>query len=551
MMGLVDADHVGTELAEQTDSAPRVSIRFRFLPWVLVALVILFVAVIRLRLLQIPLERDEGEYAYAGQLLLQGIPPYKLAFNMKFPGTYAAYALIMALFGQTIGGIHLGFLMLNAGTIVLVFLLGRRLLTTAAGVAAAAAYALLSVDPGVLGTQAHATHFVVAAALGGTLLLLRAVDTGRSAALFWSGLLYGIAVLMKQHGILFAVFAFLFLLWNHLARPRPPWTALRRKLALFCAGVTLPLALTGLALWKAGVFGRFWFWTVTYAREYAGENSLSDGIDAFSSNFYQVVRGDLAVWIAAAVGLMLIWWKKKNRPAAIFVTGLLIFSFLALCPGLYFRSHYFILMLPAVALLAGAAASCAGELLPGSRARHGVYGLFGIVLLFPVAVQRQFLFQLTPLQASRALYGPEPFQEAIQIGAWIRAHSANNSLVAVLGSEPEIPFYADRHSASGYMYVYPLMESQPFALTMQEELIHDVETARPEYVVVVGIVGSWTQERRSPTLIFDCWLAYNPQHYRKVGVIDLISSKHTEYRWDHVESYKFRSPNQVAVFKRI
>ncbi len=536
-------------LTERAESQPLAGARF--LPWVLVALAILFVAAIRLRLLQIPLERDEGEYAYAGQLLLQGIPPYKLAFNMKFPGTYAAYAVIMAVFGQTIGGIHLGFLLLNAGTIVLVFLLGRRLLTTAAGVAAGAAYALLSVDPGVLGTQAHATHFVVAAALGGTVLLLRAVDTGRSATLFWSGLLYGVAVLMKQHGILFAVFALLFLLTNHLARPREARTSLLRKLALFCGGVTLPLALTGLALWKAGVFGKFWFWTVTYAREYAGESSLADGIDAFNFNVSHVVRGDLAIWIVAAAGLVLIWWKKKNRSAAIFLTGLLIFSFLALCPGFYFRSHYFVLMLPAVALLAGAAVSCVCEWLPGSAARYGVYGLFGIVLLFPIAVQRKFLFQMTPGQASRTLYGPDPFPEAVQIGAWIRAHSANNSLIAVLGSEPEIPFYADRHSASGYMYVYPLMETQPFALTMQEELIHDVETARPEYVVVVGILDSWMQRRSSPTLIFDWWDVYRQQHYRRVGLVDVISPEHIEFRWDHLESYQFRSPNQVTIFKRI
>ena len=58
----------------------------------------------RIRLLGIPLERDEGEYAYAGQLMLQGIAPYKLAYNMKFPGTYAA---MMSIFGQTIIGINL------------------------------------------------------------------------------------------------------------------------------------------------------------------------------------------------------------------------------------------------------------------------------------------------------------------------------------------------------------------------------------------------------------------------------------------------------------
>ena len=80
------------------------------------------VVFVRLRLLQIPLERDEGEYAYAGQLMLEGVPPYQMAWNMKLPGTYAAYALMMALFGQTIGGIHFGFLLANLGALALLYL---------------------------------------------------------------------------------------------------------------------------------------------------------------------------------------------------------------------------------------------------------------------------------------------------------------------------------------------------------------------------------------------------------------------------------------------
>ncbi len=106
--------------------------------WVLAAIVLGLTTAIRIRLLGIPLERDEGEYAYAGQLMLQGIAPYKLAYNMKFPGTYAAYAVIMSIFGQTITGIHLGLLFANAATVALVFLLGRRLLNLTAGIAAAA-----------------------------------------------------------------------------------------------------------------------------------------------------------------------------------------------------------------------------------------------------------------------------------------------------------------------------------------------------------------------------------------------------------------------------
>src|SRR2546430_3668370 len=130
--------------------------------WGILAIIVFgLVITIRIRLLGIPLERDEGEYAYAGQLMLQGIPPYNLAYNMKFPGTYAAYAVIMSIFGQTIAGIHLGLLLVNAASIVLVFFLGRRLVNYTAGIAAAASYSVLSVSPSEFGFAGHPTPFVM------------------------------------------------------------------------------------------------------------------------------------------------------------------------------------------------------------------------------------------------------------------------------------------------------------------------------------------------------------------------------------------------------
>src|SRR5450756_689627 len=115
----------------------------RFWPWLMVLLALLFVGFIRVRLLDMPLERDEGEYAYAGQLILQGIPPYQLVYSMKLPGTFAAYSVILAVFGQTPGAIHIGLLLINAATTFLVFLLARRLFGPLAGLFAAASYALL------------------------------------------------------------------------------------------------------------------------------------------------------------------------------------------------------------------------------------------------------------------------------------------------------------------------------------------------------------------------------------------------------------------------
>jgi 4-amino-4-deoxy-L-arabinose transferase-like glycosyltransferase len=131
---------------------------------------------------------------------------------MKLPGTAAAYALIEAIFGSSGPGIHMGFLLVNSATIVLVFLLGRRLFGALGGVVASATYGLLSSTPAVLGFSAHATHFVVLPALGGTLLLLRAKESQKAALFFWSGLLLGLAPLMKQPGAFFSI------VWNFLGR---------------------------------------------------------------------------------------------------------------------------------------------------------------------------------------------------------------------------------------------------------------------------------------------------------------------------------------------
>ena len=107
-------------------------------PWICLGLILLFVVVVRVRLLSVPLERDEGEYAYAGQLILQGIPPYQLVYNVKLPGIYAAYASLMAIFGQTTFGIHLGLLFVNLGAVILIFFLARRLFDNYAAVIASA-----------------------------------------------------------------------------------------------------------------------------------------------------------------------------------------------------------------------------------------------------------------------------------------------------------------------------------------------------------------------------------------------------------------------------
>ena len=322
--------------------------------WVLAVAVFSLTTAVRIRLLGIPLERDEGEYAYAGQLLLHGIPPYKLAYSMKFPGTYVAYAITMFLFGQTVTAIHLGLLFVNSATSVLIFFIGKRLLNSTVGIAAAVSYALLSLSPSVLGLAGHATHFVVLPVLGGAILLLNQQNQLGRGRLFLSGLLMGLGLLMKQPALFFILFGAIYLFLGDIRTGLVLRKTILRNL-VFAGGATTPLLLTFLALCYAGVFAKFWFWTIHYAHEYGTLVSMSDLRQILIHSVRDAIGPNWPLWILAGVGLFTCFLNRSTGKSTGFLLGLLISSILAVCPGFYFRSHYFILLLPAVALFAGVA----------------------------------------------------------------------------------------------------------------------------------------------------------------------------------------------------
>jgi hypothetical protein len=518
----------------------------------LLLLVILFFALIRFHLRECPLERDEGEYAYTGQLMLQGIPPYQLVYSMKLPGTFAVYSLIHAVFGQTPSAVHLGLLFINAATTFLVFLLARCLFGSLAGLVAGASYSLLSTSPSVVGFAAHATHFVVLPALAGILLLLTAIEARRIWLFFFSGVLLGLAFLMKQPGIMFAFFGGLYLVKSEFRDRRLDWRGLAPKAGAFILGSILPLALTCLVLLAAGSFQKFWFWTFLYSREYASIIGLGEGIHYFRLFAPEVVRPAFWIWAIAGVGLSAPLWNRKVEAQSSFVAGFLLFSFLAVCPGLYFRPHYFILMLPAIALLAGVAVSSARQsLLEG---RHRAWS-FLPVLLFLVAfansifLQREYFFEMDPLTACRSVYGTNPFPEAVKVGDYIKSHASPGARIAVLGSEPEIYFYADRHSATGYIYTYSLMEPHEYALDMQKEMIAEIEAAQPEFVVFVNVPASFGRLPTSETLIFSWADAFLRSNYELVGTADMLEQ--TEYvSGEAAKIYRPHSHSFIQVFKR-
>lgn len=517
---------------------------------ILAAIVLIGVIYIRFRLLGLPLERDEGEYAYMAQQLLQGVLPYTESQSMKFPGIYLAYAGVLAIFGQSPTAIHLSLLFINLTTAFLLFILGRNLLGLPAGIVAGLSFSILTLSPALQGIWANSEHFVLLPAVGGIVLLRIAQD--QPVRFFFGGLLLGSALLVKQHAIFFCLFGFVYLgcrVAMGSQRQKKPFL----NLGLFAVGGLTPVILTTFIYGITGNFINFWFSTIQYASEYVSLAAPARGFENFKYTFSQVLESNFSILWCSVIGLVSIFWKKGAGQEYLFLLGFFVCSFLAITPGLYFRPHYYLLWMPALSLLVGASFAGLVHILSSSRLKTIIpMGILTLALGLPIWIQNEFFFNLPLKEATQRVYGVNPFWESLEIAKYIRDRSHKDDKIAVLGSEPQIFFYAQRKSATRHIYMYPLMEKHPYARQMQVEMIEEIKAVQPKFIVVVNLAGSWLSSRPDFSPRLKDWSQdYLNKEYEISGVIDNLSHEESVAKWDDAaKEYSTLSRNNFIIYKR-
>ncbi len=540
-------------LAEQIAPEREVSRTKRLrLPLALIAVVLLCV-VLRLGALDVPLERDEGVYAYGAQLLLDGVPPYRLVYDMRLPGIYVAYALILAVFGETTTGIHLGLLFANAASALLLFVVARRLVSELAGVVASASFVVLSCSEAVQGIIANNEHFVILPALAGLALLLRGLDRDRRGAIFAGGVLLGCGFVVKQHGAVFVAAGGLAVALR-LTLKRPVLRRVVSSLCIFGLGALAPYL--GVCAWMVatGMLDPFWFWTVTYAIEYTGQMELSGAVYRFLRSAIPVALSAPALWSLAFVGFVALPFGRGLENRRLFLLLLAVLSAVAIAPGLFFRPHYYMLLLPAASILVGVGVDVLYRTLARGTTRRSATAIVAVGLALAlgtaIAHERAILFELPPEAVSRRMYGKNPFPESVEIARYIQENSLPSDSIAVIGSEPQIYFYSGRRAATGFIYTYPLVEDQPYALRMQEQMIAEIEGAMPEFVVLVNIASSWRAQPSAPRRIFEWSREFMTHHYEPVGMA-VTSLTGSEVFWDPAAAPKHSDGSWLLIGRRM
>jgi hypothetical protein len=168
-------------------------------------------------------------------------------------------------------------------------------------------------------------------------------------------------------------------------------------------------------------------------------------------------------------------------------------------------------------------------------------------LIGPTVILSDFFFRANPAQACRMMYGVNPFPESIEIAEYIKNHSVEGDKIAVIGSEPQLYFYSNRKSSTGYIYVYGLMEVQDYASKMQTEMIHEIQKARPKYAVIVNVPTSWLQRPDSDRTIFRWAETYFSINYRIAGFVDIFPNGNSKVYWDE-EARRNRPRSQFNVY---
>jgi hypothetical protein len=506
---------------------------------ILFFLVAALVVFVRLRYADMAMERDEGEYAYAGSQILRGGFPFKDFYNMKLPGVYYCYALILAVLGKSVAAIRYAVLGLNLLSAAFMIKLGTRWMNAKAGWLAGAFYLFFSMADPLQGIIANCEHFVV-------FFFLLTLWTLSKERFFLVGISAALTIFMKQQGVILLCFAFIYLAYLLVLNRKQG--VFIKKVALLSLGFFLPFGIFLAALWYKNTFAAFKYFAIDYAKAYIGiEKPHIDfsTVQAFlneNTGFY--LAGKVALAMAIVVGFLI---KKIDFKTALnpwFLVVFLAFSYAAVLPGWYYRAHYHQYLIPAVAFLMAFGWSFYESLSEKWTFKALYMGL--LLWCFGDAIERQqlFLFQFTPEQLCSKMYGDERFHEFRTIGNIIKKTSQKTDTIGLMGPEPELFFYADRVSASGYMYSYPFVEKQRYSMDMAFQYKKEIITCKPKWFIDCFRWYTWAWfDNRIPLEDTDNFIKRN---YFLRGA--LYEDKKIEWQIDSVDTK--RKPRAIIYERR-
>lgn len=484
-----------------------------------VAALVLFV---RLRYIDIALERDEGEYAYAAQEILRGHIPYLHFYNMKLPGTYFGYALMFWIGGDSVITIKTGLIILNALSTLMVFLIAQKMFDRKTAWLSAAVYLLYSLSLNALGFTNNAEHFVILPALMGIFCILQAYykkAATRYILYVMAGAFLAFAYICKQHAFGYILFLPFWLLIKDKS-----YASLNKFLRQFVApmlayglGAAVVIGFMLFYFYKNNALKELDFYTNKYALSYISQAVPFKQIWLFRPIFWDAP----VFWFVQFATLYFAFRRPTIFKERTFLLLFWFCTFLCIHPGWFYRPHYFQLMFPGAAIITGVGLTLVNDFWQRLRTDYTPSVFRWLAVIACAISQFGYYFTWNNSETLYACYGNEGFDLMRIIGEKLKKTTQPNDKIAILCPEPEVLFYAKRQSASGFLYHYPLIENHIYANNMTHQFMEEAEKNDPKILLYhCGIdneIGSDVNLETRQMLIE--WFQNYSKKYKLIGQI--------------------------------
>jgi 4-amino-4-deoxy-L-arabinose transferase-like glycosyltransferase len=382
---------------------------------------------------------DEAIYSVVAHEIGAGGQPYLDAVERKPPLLFWTYASIFRLFGSyNWRALHAVALLWVLATMAALFVLGLRLFDPDVAIVAALLYGVyqpwafwnnLSFNGEVLMNLPIAWAYAIGLARSRSRL---------RPELAAAGALLAAAFLLKQPAAIAAVPLGLYLLSPSYRRMRGLRAAdAAMQAALLVAGFASALAITAIWLRSRGLLREAVYWTI-------GDHDVPH---VFWSQALEHTGLFVVACLPLVAGAVMSWrqedlWAGKHAERASFA-GLAVVSAIGAAESGRFYPHYYIAIVPALALLAAPALVALWRArAPRARvaARLSQVAIAAAVVVF-FAVDCRALARL-------------PADE--DAGQYVRAHAAPTDRIFVWGRDPRIYLDARRRPASRFVDTFPL-----------------------------------------------------------------------------------------------
>ncbi len=386
---------------------------------------------------------DEETYSVVANVIVDGGRPYLDAIERKPPLLFWTYAAVVEAAGKyNWPALHLVALSWTLATMAGLYFIGRGLCDRPAGLVAALLYSVFQPWWDFRNLAFNGELVMNLPVVWAWAIALRASQSRLRLELFLAGLLLGAGFLLKQPAAIAAVPLGIYLLLPAYRRSRalPVWASFTQA-TLLTVGFCAALGLVALVLREQGILSQAYFWTIT-------DHSIPHVFWTKGIQHTAAFLGFcLPLVLGAALGLLPrnrgLWTNRE--PERLALLGFLAASAIGTAAGARFYPHYYIQLIPPLALLA--APFYAGLWAGRTRARHWLLRPAVTYTWLALTVIGFSIFHWLGLASERA---------TSETGRYLLEHSEPNDRIFVWGQAPRIYLEARRRPACRYVVTFPL-----------------------------------------------------------------------------------------------